>query len=89
MTWPVYDAKARFSELLDAALKDGPQVVTRRGVETAVLVPIDEWKRLNEKARTALPDPLLDPAGPHEIPLPARRPVLKLRSFSFDDEEQS
>lgn len=34
------DAKARFSELPDAALKDGPQIVTRRGVETAVLVPI-------------------------------------------------
>ena len=46
MAWQVYDAKARFSEFLDATLKEGPQVVTRRGVETAVLVPIDEWKRL-------------------------------------------
>jgi antitoxin Phd len=89
MSWPVYDAKARFSELLDAALKDGPQVVTRRGVETAVLVPIDEWRHLNEKARKALPDPLLDPAGPHDIPLAPRRPVLKLRPFRFDDEEQA
>lgn len=52
MAWQVYDAKARFSELLDAALKDGPQVVTRRGVETAVLVPIGEWKRLNGQARS-------------------------------------
>jgi len=39
MAWQVYDAKARFSELLDAALKDGPQVVTRRGVETASSSP--------------------------------------------------
>ena len=30
MTWQVYDAKARFSEFLDATLRDGPQVVTRR-----------------------------------------------------------
>jgi PHD/YefM family antitoxin component YafN of YafNO toxin-antitoxin module len=37
-TWQVQDAKARFSELLDAALEKGPQVVTRRGAETAVLV---------------------------------------------------
>ena len=44
--WPVQDAKARFSELLDACVRDGPQVVTRRGSETAVLVPIDEWRRL-------------------------------------------
>lgn len=89
MVWPVYDAKARFSELLDAALKEGPQIVTRRGVETAVLVPIDEWRHLKEKARKAIPDPLLDPNGPHDIPLPPHRPVLKLRPVDFDDEEQA
>ena len=42
MVWPVQDAKARFSEFLDASLRDGPQVVTGRGVEAAVLVPIEE-----------------------------------------------
>lgn len=89
MVWPVYDAKARFSELLDAALNEGPQVVTRRGVETAVLVPIDEWKYLNERARKAVPDPLLDSSGPHDIPLPSRRPILKLRPVRFDDEAHS
>ena len=49
--WPVQDAKARFSELLDASVKEGPQIVTRRGVETAVLVPIEEWRRINKAAR--------------------------------------
>lgn len=86
MTWQVYDAKARFSELLDAALKEGPQVVTRRGVETAVLVPIDEWKRLQDLARQSIPDPLLDPNGPHDIPAAPRR-GFKLRPFTFDDTE--
>ena len=61
MAWQVYDAKARFSELLDATLKDGPQIVTRRGVETAELVSIDEWKRLRETARPNIKDILLDP----------------------------
>lgn len=88
MAWQVYDAKARFSELLDAALKEGPQVVTRRGVETAVLVPIDEWKRLQAKARPSIKEVLLDPDGPHDIPLPLRRPDLRLRPFSFDDDAQ-
>jgi prevent-host-death family protein len=37
-SWQVQDAKARFSEFLDATIKKGPQVVTRRGVKTAVLV---------------------------------------------------
>ena len=82
MAWQVYDAKARFSELLDAALKDGPQVVTRRGVETAVLVPIDEWKRLKSTSRPSIKDILLDPNGPHDLYIPPRR---RLR-FSRPDE---
>ena len=44
--WPVQDAKARFSELLDTAIAEGPQIVTRRGAETAVLVPIEHWRKL-------------------------------------------
>jgi len=89
MAWAVYDAKARFSELLDATLRDGPQIVSRRGVETAVFVPIEEWRRLNQKVRNSMPDPLLDPGAPRDIPLPVRRPVLKLRPFRFDDEKSS
>jgi antitoxin Phd len=88
MAWQVYDAKARFSEFLETTLKEGPQVLTRRGVETAVLVPIDEWNHLKARARPSIKDVLLDPAGPHDIPLPPRQPVLKLRPFSFDDERQ-
>jgi antitoxin Phd len=34
--WQVQEAKARFSELLDTSLAEGPQIVTRRGVEAAV-----------------------------------------------------
>ena len=41
-TWPVQDAKAKFSEFLRASLANGPQIVTNRGVETAVLIPIEE-----------------------------------------------
>ena len=38
--WPVQDAKAKFSEFLDACLAEGPQMVTKRGAEAAVLVPV-------------------------------------------------
>jgi antitoxin Phd len=72
MAWQVQDAKARFSELLDASLRDGPQVVTRRGVETAVLVPIDEWRRLKSTARTTLKELLLAPEARFDIALPKR-----------------
>jgi antitoxin Phd len=70
--WPVHDAKARFSELLDACVKEGPQLVTRRGTETAVLVPIDEWKRLNNAARPSLKELLMSDEARIDFDLPQR-----------------
>ena len=58
-TWPVQDAKARFSELLTACLTDGPQMVTKRGTEIAVLVPLREWRRLQSTERPPLKQLLL------------------------------
>lgn len=71
--WQVQDAKARFSELLDASLKDGPQLVTRRGVEAAVLVPIQEWRRLQRRSRPTLKELLLGDGPRFEAMVPARR----------------
>lgn len=71
-TWPVQDAKSRFSELLDTCVNEGPQVVTRRGAEMAVLVPIAEWKRLNNQARASLKSLLLSNEGRIDLPIPAR-----------------
>ena len=70
--WPVQDAKARFSEFLDACVRDGAQVVSRRGSETAVLVPIEEWRRLEAAARPSLKDLLLAPSARSEALVPAR-----------------
>ena len=70
--WPVQDAKARFSELLDTCVSEGPQVVTRRGAETAVLVPIAEWKRLRDAARPSLKELLLSASARSNLALPAR-----------------
>lgn len=44
-TWPVQDAKARFSEMLRAAA-DEPQHITHRGEEKAVLMSAEEYRRL-------------------------------------------
>lgn len=71
-TWPVQDAKARFSELLDRCVAEGPQLVTRRGAETAILVPIDQWRRLNAAARPTLKDLLLSDEGRGDLLVPAR-----------------
>ena len=70
--WPVQDAKARFSELLDTCLREGPQVVTKRGAEAAVLVPVEDWRRLQRSARPTLKELLLADAPRAELPLPTR-----------------
>ncbi len=59
--WPVQDAKSRFSELLDVATAKGPQIITRRGVETAVIVSIEEWRRIGAQPRRSLKELLLAP----------------------------
>jgi prevent-host-death family protein len=71
-TWPVQDAKARFSEFLKASLTEGPQVVTLRGVETAVLLPVSEWRSLRERARPGLKSLLLGPAPRGDLNTPPR-----------------
>ena len=38
-TWKLQDAKARFSEVVDLALSEGPQIVTRHGENVVVIVP--------------------------------------------------
>lgn len=70
--WPVQDAKARFSEFLETCLREGPQVVTKRGVEAAVLVPVEDWHRLKQSARPTLKELLLTDEARGEIPLPPR-----------------
>jgi|UniRef100_Q47D13 prevent-host-death family protein len=71
-TWPVQDAKARFSEFLAACLSEGPQMVTKRGTEAAVLVPVQEWKRLQAAARPSLKALLLSVQPRGEIGIPPR-----------------
>jgi antitoxin Phd len=70
--WPVQDAKARFSELLETAQREGPQVVTRRGRDAAVLVPIEQWRRLQAASRPSLKDLLLAPEARTERLVPPR-----------------
>lgn len=70
--WPVQDAKARFSEFLERCLADGPQMVTKRGAEAAVLVPVDEWRRLQAAARPSLKQLLLSDAARGALPVRAR-----------------
>ncbi len=81
--WQLQDAKARFSELLNTTLKNGPQVVTRRGIASAVLVSFDEWRRLQESSRPSLKALLLDATPRVQNLVPQRRRIQRRSPMDF------
>ena len=46
MAWQVQEAKQRFSELVNRALGEGPQVVTRHGREVVVVLSATRYREL-------------------------------------------
>ena len=82
--WQVQEAKARFSEMLETSVADGPQVVTKRGVEAAVLVPIDQWRRLLRMTRPDLKELLLAPEARTDSLTPPRRDLPRRAPPRFD-----
>jgi prevent-host-death family protein len=44
--WQIQEAKNKLSELIDRALAEGPQIITRHGVEVAVVMPFADYKKL-------------------------------------------
>ena len=49
-SWAVAEAKARLSEVIERARSEGPQVLTRRGRKTAVVVSLEEWERRTRRS---------------------------------------
>ena len=52
MNWTVAQAKAKLSEVLNRAVAEGPQTITRRGRTTAVVVDAEEWNRKTKRVGT-------------------------------------
>jgi antitoxin Phd len=83
--WSVQEAKSRFSELIDESLAKGPQVVTRHGQATAVVVSWTQWQSVTAKNQRSLKSVLLEPGTPElELVIPPRG-SLRLRSLRVDD----
>jgi prevent-host-death family protein len=46
--WALQDAKNKLSEVVDRSIEEGPQTITRRGRESAVVLSMEDFKRLTE-----------------------------------------
>lgn len=82
--WTVQDAKARFSEFLEVCLSEGPQMVTKRGAEAAVLVPVQEWRRMQSAARPSLKQLLLSDQARVDVLVPPRGQVKRRNIEAMD-----
>jgi antitoxin Phd len=47
VSWQLQEAEQKFSELVRRTLEEGPQVVTKHGEEVVVVVPVEEFRRMN------------------------------------------
>jgi prevent-host-death family protein len=88
-TWGIAKAKAQLSELIYEAEKTGPQRVSRSGRDVAVVISIEEWKRLatpnlaETKPLRSVWDVLSQSLLPgSDLKLPRRRPLLRVIDFS-------
>ena len=82
--WQVQDARARFSEFLEASLSEGQQIVTKGGGAAAVLVSIDQWRRLEQMTRPDLKELLLAPEARTDTLTPPREKCRYRRLSSFE-----
>ena len=77
-TWTVAEAKAKLSEVIDQALSQGPQIVTRSGRKAVVIVAVEEWDRKTRRKGNLAEFFAASPLG--ESGLKVRRSKDDLRS---------
>ncbi len=75
MKWPLADAKNKLSELIDLTISSGPQFISRRGSDVAVVLSIPHYEQLSAQ-RKPFSDFLLHPPS---APKPAEDLVEKVR----------
>jgi antitoxin Phd len=84
VTWQLQEAKNRLSEVVDTAVKKGPQTITRHGRPTVVVLSVEEYARLNPKSQRSIVDWLRDCPGPELADLIEDRPKDKVRDIDLE-----
>jgi prevent-host-death family protein len=68
MAWQLQEAKAKFSELVQKAIDEGPQTVTRHGKDAVVVLSVKDYSKLRER-KPSLKEVLMSgPEGDLELP---------------------
>jgi prevent-host-death family protein len=81
-SWALQDAKAKLGEVLDTAKREGPQIITRRGVEEVAVVPIEQWNHMNAKAKPTLLE-ILQSGPQFDLNIPPRGRMRPRKPIEF------
>lgn len=65
--WQLQEAKSRFSELVERSLRNGAQIVTRRGKKVVVVLSYEEYRRLTATQRNLAQFLLQSPLAGSEL----------------------
>ncbi len=84
----VFEGRNRFSELVASAANGEPQLITKNGTATAVVISYTEYKRLTAKKQTLTEFMLDNPARKYGIELDLTRDKDPGRNISFEDDGQ-
>ncbi|MEN6436181.1 MAG: type II toxin-antitoxin system Phd/YefM family antitoxin [Anaerolineaceae bacterium] len=68
--WQLQEAKSRFSEMVNRALNNGAQIVTRHGKKTVVVLPYSEFERMTSQKGSLSSFLLASPLAGTEIDIP-------------------
>jgi len=81
--WRLQDAKARFSELVRLAHRDGPQHVTLHGRDAVVVIDAHEFKRLKGERNGQLLIDALQALPHRDVEIEPRRSVMPVRAVKL------
>ncbi|NED99405.1 type II toxin-antitoxin system Phd/YefM family antitoxin [Phytoactinopolyspora halotolerans] len=81
--WSVAEAKARLSEVIDRAEREGPQIISRRGKEAVVVVSIEEWHKKSTRKGTLAEFFAASPLVGSDVVIERARG--QMRQVDFDD----
>ena len=87
-TISVLEGKNKFSQVVASAAGGEPQIITKNGKETAVVISIDEYRRLSSGGKSLVEVLLDNPARKHGIELDFSRSNDTGRSpIKFDEDD--
>jgi antitoxin Phd len=81
-TWQLQEAKNKFSELIARSISEGPQVITRHGVEIAVVIPFAKYQQITAPPQRVGDFFLSSPLRDSELDL-ERNPSTSLRQIEL------